>query len=77
MNTNLDDATSPSAEPSTINLDDYLKACGIALTGGQAKLMIQSGRVTLNGEVETRRRKKLIPGDVLTVDGNRILIEEE
>lgn len=67
----------PEPEPSTICLDDYLKACGIAETGGQAKLMIQAGRVKLNGEVETRRRKKLVPGDVLHVDGKKFLIEED
>lgn len=65
------------SEPSTICLDDYLKACGIAETGGQAKLMIQAGRIKLNGEVETRRRKKLVPGDVLMVDNKRFVIEED
>ncbi len=65
------------SEPSTICLDDYLKACGIVETGGQAKLVIQAGRVLLNGVVETRRRKKLVPGDVLLVDGEEFLIEED
>jgi len=67
----------PEPEPSTICLDDYLKACGIVETGGQAKLLIQSGRVRLNGEVETRRRKKLVPGDVLFVDDQEFSIEED
>jgi len=67
----------PEPEPSTICLDDYLKACGIVETGGQAKLLIQSGRVKLNGEVETRRRKKLVPGDVLFVDDQEFSIEED
>lgn len=67
----------PESEPSTINLDDYLKACGIVETGGQAKLIIQSGRVKLNGVVETRRRKKLVPGDVLLVDDQEFKIEED
>ena len=67
----------PEPEPSTICLDDYLKACGIVETGGQAKLLIQAGRVRLNGEVETRRRKKLVPGDVLFVDDQEFSIEED
>ena len=71
---NSDDSAS---SPSVICLDDYLKACGIVETGGQAKLVIQSGRVKLNGVVETRRRKKLVPGDVVEVDDVRYLIEED
>lgn len=67
----------PEPKPSTICLDDYLKACGIVETGGQAKVVIQSGRVKLNGVVETRRRKKLVPGDVLHVDNVQYLIEED
>jgi ribosome-associated protein len=65
-------------EPSKICLDDYLKACGLAETGGQAKVIIQSGRVKLNGVVETRRRKKLVAGDVIQIDnGESIHIEED
>jgi ribosome-associated protein len=63
--------------PSSICLDDYLKACGIVETGGQAKIVIQTGRVRLNGVVETRRRKKLFAGDVLHVDNMEFLIEED
>lgn len=70
-------ANDSESGPSTICLDDYLKACGIVETGGQAKLVIQSGRVKLNGVVETRRRKKLVPGDVLHVDEVQYLIEED
>lgn len=50
-----------------IRLDDALKFTGVALTGGQAKVMIQSGLVQLNGEVCTMRGKKLHPGDVVNV----------
>ncbi|MGV3486343.1 MAG: RNA-binding S4 domain-containing protein [Planctomycetaceae bacterium] len=70
-------ANDPAPTPSTICLDDYLKACGIVETGGQAKLVIQSGRVKLNGVVETRRRKKLVPGDVVHVDEAQYLVEED
>ena len=51
-------------------LDQFLKLTGIAGTGGQAKLMIQGGEIRVNGEIETRRRRKLSAGDVVEVDGN-------
>ena len=49
----------------TIHLDQFLKRCGVA-TGGQAKLLIQGGEVTVNGEIETRRRRQLRAGDEVT-----------
>jgi ribosome-associated protein len=55
--------------PATWRLDHFLKYAGIADTGGQAKLMIQSGQVRVNGEVETRRRRKLSAGDTVQVAG--------
>ncbi len=51
----------------TIKLDQFLKLAGIAPTGGQAKLMIQGGDVLVNGITETRRGRKLLPGDRVTV----------
>lgn len=51
-----------------LRLDQFLKLCGVAETGGQAKLLIQGGEILLNGEVETRRRKKLSISDVIEVD---------
>ncbi len=51
----------------TIKLDQFLKLIGIAPTGGMAKMMIQSGDVQVNGEIETRRGRKLVPGDLVTV----------
>ena len=49
-------------EQPKICLDQFLKTCGVE-TGGQAKRLIQGGEVLVNNEVETRRRRKLIPGD--------------
>ena len=51
-----------------IKLDQFLKVVGVAPTGGIAKLMIQSGDVKVNGEVETRRGRKLLVGDRVTVN---------
>lgn len=46
-----------------IKLDSLLKFGGIAETGGQAKILVQDGLVTLNGEVCTQRGKKIKDGD--------------
>lgn len=53
-----------------IKADQFLKYSGIALTGGEAKFMIEDGIVFLNGEVVTQRGKKIYPGDVVTVKGD-------
>jgi ribosome-associated protein len=52
-----------------IKLDQFLKLIGIAATGGQAKLMIFDGEIKVNGTIETRRGKKLVPTDQVTVAG--------
>ena len=46
-----------------IRLDAFLKFAGAVGTGGEAKLLIADGQVTVNGEVCTQRGKKLRPGD--------------
>ncbi|MCH7990656.1 MAG: RNA-binding S4 domain-containing protein [Planctomycetes bacterium] len=48
---------------------------GIAASGGQAKVLIQSGEVSVNAEVETRRRRQLRIGDVVTVAGDEFVVE--
>lgn len=53
----------------TIKLDQFLKWVGVASTGGEAKLMIQDGDVTVNGIIETRRGRKLVAGDLVSVQG--------
>lgn len=55
-----------------IKLDALLKFSGEALTGGEAKEMVQSGLVSLNGEVCTMRGKKIRPGDRISVNGNEL-----
>lgn len=47
----------------------FLKTKGLAGTGGQAKVLIRGGKVLLNGEVETRKKKKLASGDIIEVEG--------
>ncbi len=53
-----------------IKLDQFLKWQGIVQTGGEAKIRIQEGEVIVNGEVETRRGKKLRTGDRVSVGEN-------
>ncbi|MCE2711820.1 MAG: RNA-binding S4 domain-containing protein [Cryomorphaceae bacterium] len=55
-----------------IELIQLLKATGIAQTGGHAKLMVDDGAVKRNGEVELRKRAKLIAGDKIQVKGTEI-----
>ena len=57
-----------------IKLQDLLKFSGAVETGGDAKLIIQEGRVSVNGEVCTMRGKKLRPGDRAAVDGELELV---
>lgn len=55
-----------------IRLDALLKVSGAVGTGGQAKILIQSGGVEVNGEICTMRGKKLRAGDTVTItDGKR------
>lgn len=60
----------------SLSLDQLLKLVGIAATGGQAKLLIQGGEVQVNSEVETRRRRKLVAGDVVEVEGQSYTPDE-
>ncbi len=60
----------------TLRLDQFMKLRGITETGGQAKLLIQSGEVKVNGEPEIRRRRKLVTGDVVEVDGKSYSLGE-
>ena len=62
-------STDPDSEREPLRLDQFLKLRRIADTGGHAKLLIQGGEVQVNGQVETRRRRKLVVGDVVQVAG--------
>lgn len=62
-----------------ITLDAFLKWAGVADTGGHAKALIASGDITVNGEVELRRGRKLRPGDriILVNVGKWYITQEE
>ncbi|MEL7141122.1 MAG: RNA-binding S4 domain-containing protein [Cyanobacteria bacterium J06643_4] len=51
-----------------IKLDQFLKVTDVARSGGEAKLIIRSGEVAVNGEMELRRGRKLYDNDVVTVE---------
>ena len=51
------------SETDYIKLQDLLKFAAAVSTGGEAKILIQEGDVTVNGEVCTMRGKKIRPGD--------------
>ena len=59
----------------TLTLNDALKLAGAASTGGQAKVLIQSGQVKVNGEVETKRKRKLVAGDAIEVNGEEFVLD--
>jgi len=63
--------------PSGITLGQALKAAALVGTGGEAKILVRSGEVLVNGEVETRRGRRLTEGDVVEVGEERLQIGAE
>lgn len=59
----------------TIKLDQFLKWVGAVSTGGEAKILIQAGRVKVNDETETRRGRKLVTGDQVLIQGKSYQVE--
>ena len=59
-----------------IKLGQALKAAGLVESGVEAKEVIQDGLVKVNGEVDTRRGKKLYDGDIVSFDGTDLKIEK-
>lgn len=61
-----------SKEP--IELYKLLKFEGIVSSGGEAKSIIADGRVLVNGQIETRKRKKIVSGDLIEFEKEKIRI---
>ena len=57
-----------------VELHKILKFEGLASSGGEAKALIADGQVLVNDAVETRKRRKMLAGDVITVAGERYLL---
>ncbi|MBA2345956.1 MAG: RNA-binding S4 domain-containing protein [Rubrobacter sp.] len=52
---------------SGMTLGQALKASDLVSSGGEAKILVQAGEIKVNGEIETRRGRKLLSGDVIEV----------
>jgi ribosome-associated protein len=59
-----------------IKLGQALKAAGLVESGVDGKLVIQDGQVSVNGQVETQRGKKLYGGEVIEFGGQKVIIEK-
>jgi ribosome-associated protein len=58
--------------PEGTTLGQALKVASLVGSGGEAKVLIQAGEVFVNGEIETRRGRKLYEGDVVDVGDERL-----
>ena len=58
-----------------IKLGQAIKAAGFVESGVEAKIVIQDGLVKVNGKVETQRCKKLVGGEIVEFEGNKLLIK--
>ena len=58
-----------------IKLDQLLKFSGAVSIGSEAKQMILDGKVSVNGEICLMRGKKIRSGDIVTINGNNIIVE--
>jgi ribosome-associated protein len=82
LSARIQDPRQPEGEPravivreTPIELCQFLKFGGLAGSGGEAKQHIAEGKVLVNGAVETRKRKKLAPGDKVTFDGQTLVVQ--
>ena len=57
-----------------IKLEQAIKAAGLVENGAEAKEVVQAGEVKVNGEADTRRGRKCVPGDVIEFRGETITI---
>ena len=71
---NDSNATRIDIDREPVELYKILKFEGLADSGAQAKQIIGSGLVVVNGAVETRKRKKIVSGDTIEFDGERFLV---
>jgi ribosome-associated protein len=58
-----------------ITLGQFLKYVKVCHTGGQAKVLIQEGKVKVNGVIELKRGKKLHKGDIIEVEGRTFIVK--
>jgi len=58
-----------------IKLGQAMKLAGLVSSGIEAKIVIQDGEVLVNGEIDTRRGKKLVPGDTFEYNGIKVEVK--
>ena len=58
----------------SIRLGQFLKLADLADTGAEAKEVLAEGLVRVNGELETRRGRQLVAGDVVELAGQRVVV---
>ncbi|MDZ4681465.1 MAG: RNA-binding S4 domain-containing protein [Saprospiraceae bacterium] len=58
-----------------IPLNNLLKVLNLVETGGEANMRITSGELKVNGQIETQKRKKLRPGDIIEFQKHKITIQ--
>jgi ribosome-associated protein len=62
------DAVNLEVGDQPINLTQVLKLSGVVLSGGEAKALIAGGSVRVNGQVELRKRRQMVQGDVVEIE---------
>ncbi len=60
-----------------MKLDQFLKWKGLVSTGGEAKQMIQTGQVHLNGSIQTKRGTNLMSGDVVRFGSIELVVSDD
>ena len=63
-----------SIRDDTIRLGQLLKLAGLADSGGEARMLLEAGAVTVNGEPEQRRGRQLRDGDVVEAQGEAVRV---
>jgi len=58
-----------------VELYKLLKFEGLASSGGEAKVLIAAGQVVVNGEIELRKRKKMVTGDIVEFAGEQFRVQ--
>jgi ribosome-associated protein len=71
----MSETTDDDKQDRCIELNIFVKMQGLASTGGQAKFLIRSGAITLNGTPETRNKKKLHNDDVIEINGKKYIVK--
>lgn len=77
MTSDSDSAQHLTLREEPVELYKILKFGGFASSGAEAKIRISEGDVTVNGEIETRKRRKMLAGDKIVIDGNTLLLSLE